>query len=770
MGDSENRKTSRREFIAQLLASGATVQAGLWSSVIGALTVVAPEEADAQIFTHSFWKKKSSSPYYAWGQNTSGNLGLGNLTNMSSPTNISISTSPVKIGFGSQHAVALMSDGKLFSTGRNSSGQLGLNISTATSKSSLTQITTGPASWSQIAAGDSHTLGLDTSGYLWAFGENSSGQLGIGSTTDKSSPVQVSASTVWTKIAAGVFHSAGITSTGAMFGWGANDYGQVGNNNASGTSIKSPVQILAGTSFSQVAASYQYSLAISSVGALYGWGVGDYNLGWDGTYYNYGYYGGEFGESPTQIRNITGSFTQVSAGPTHALALRTDARLYVWGNAAFGQYGTLTKVLASPNQITGTFTMMPTVMNGLHWLLLTATNVKATGSNTYGEFGNGITNQWFYSPANVAIGTTWSQFALGRNFSLAIDTSAKLWAFGDGSNGCLGTGGYTSYNSPVQVSAVGTSSWSQVSAGLWHSIGIQSDGSLWAWGYSTSGGAGTNNTTLITPTKIGTTSWAQVTAGGWHNILIDSAGAMYGMGFNANGQLGINTTTNNSAPVQVTVAGPWKQAAAGWSHSIAIKTDGSLWTAGANDAGALGDGTSVDKKVFTKIGSDSWTQVTAAQNACAGIKIDGTLWAWGDNTFGAVSHLQPPTGISSPVQIAGSWSQVVGGYDMFLAKKSDGTYWAWGGNRNGNLGIGVNTFSPVQVPGSWSQIYAGNGFSAAVKTDSTLWVWGTNAQGELGLGDTTLRSSPVQIPGSWTLLPGDSRGSTGSFVIAKKLS
>ncbi len=765
MSGSEHKKNSRREFITQILASGATVQTGLWSSLLGALTTVAADEADAQIQTHSFWKKKSTNPYYGWGMNSYGNLGLGTTSNVSSPTNINLS--PTKMAAGSAFALALTADGKLYSTGSNISGQLGLNLSTATTKSSFTQITSGAGSWTQVAAGDNFGMAVDTNGYLWTFGRNSYGQLGINLTADKSSPVQLAGTTVWSKIAGGMFHAAGITSTGALFCWGANYYGQLGNNNA-GNAVKSPIQILAGTSFSQIACGNDYSVAILANGLLYGWGYGVYNLGWDGTYWSTDYFVDEFGSSPTQIRNISGSFTQVSAGASHALAIKTDGKLYAWGNASHGQFGTINKIMASPNQLTGSFTMLPGSMTGIHTMILTTTNFRCAGTNYYGEYGNNSSNGWNWSLANSNIGTNWSQFSLGRHFTLAIDSSAKLWSWGHSNYGALGNNSYTAYSSPVQVWAVGTNSWSQVCAGVWHGVGIQSDGSLWAWGANSDGQNGSASETTV-PTKIGTSSWAQVAAGGWHNLMIDAAGNMFGLGYN-NGTLGNNNTINQSSPVQVTVAGPWKQAAGGYEHSLAIKTDGSLWATGDNGFGQVGDGTFTSRKVFTKIGSDSWTQVAAASYSSAGIKIDGTLWAWGSNMFGTVGHTYAPWGIGSPVQIQGSWSQVVGGYDMFLGKKTDGTYWSWGGNRCGTLGLGINNQSPTQVLGSWSQIFAGNGFSAAVKTDSTLWVWGTNTQGELGLGDTTFRSSPTQIPGSWTLIPGDFKGQTAGVVFAKKLS
>jgi alpha-tubulin suppressor-like RCC1 family protein len=146
----------------------------------------------------------------------------------------------------------------LWSWGQGSSGQLGLG--NTTSVSSPTQIG-ALSTWSNVSAGqDKHCLAIKTDGTLWTWGRNYHGQLGQGTTTDRSSPVQVGALTTWLSIAGGRYHSMAIKTDGAMWAWGHNQYGQLGQGDTSHRS--SPVQIGALTTWSKIAGGGFFCTAI----------------------------------------------------------------------------------------------------------------------------------------------------------------------------------------------------------------------------------------------------------------------------------------------------------------------------------------------------------------------------------------------------------------------------------------------------------------------------------------------------------------------------
>ena len=107
--------------------------------------------------------------------------------------------------------------------------------------------------------------------YLWSWGYNGSGALGVGNNINRSSPVQIGALTTWLKIAAGYDHNLAITTDGALWSWGYNNSGRLGLGNT--TSVSSPVQIGALTTWSSIDAGDYHNMAVKTDGTLWAWGV-----------------------------------------------------------------------------------------------------------------------------------------------------------------------------------------------------------------------------------------------------------------------------------------------------------------------------------------------------------------------------------------------------------------------------------------------------------------------------------------------------------------
>ena len=236
------------------------------------------------------------------------------------------------------------------------------------------------------------------------------------------------------------------------------------------------------------------------------------------------------------------------------------------------------------------------------------------GSNANGQLGTGDTSSYSSPVTTIAGGTNWKQVEGDRNHTAAIKTDGTLWTWGSNSSGQLGDGTTSSRLSPATTAGGGTN-WKQIACGHAHTAAIKTDGTLWACGYNGSGqlGDGTiaNKSSPVT-TSGGGTNWKQVAGGLYQTVAIKTDGTLWAWGSNNNGQLGDGTTVSKRSPITTAGGGTnWKQVAGGTYHTAAIKTDGTLWTWGSNSSGQLGDGTIANKSspVTTAGGGTNWKQV-----------------------------------------------------------------------------------------------------------------------------------------------------------------
>jgi alpha-tubulin suppressor-like RCC1 family protein len=606
----------------------------------------------------------------------------------------------------------------LLTWGNNNSGQLGDNTTIFRS----TPITTlaGGANWKQVADGGSHTAAIKTDGTLWSWGQNIFSQLGDNTTIFRSTPITTFAGgTNWKQVACGDSHTAAIKTDGTLWTWGFNNNGQLGDNTT--TTRRTPVTTFAGgTNWKQVACGNGFTAAIKTDGTLWTWGGNTFGALGDNT----------ITQRNTPVTTFTGgtNWKQVAGGVlgTHVAAIKTDGTLWTWG------------------------------------------------ANGYGQLGNNTITQRSIPVTTFAGGTNWKQVAGGQVHTVAIKTDGTLWTWGRNNEGQLGR--YSDNNAsrltPVTTFSGGTN-WSDtatgseqelytLSAGVFHTAAIKTDGTLWTWGRNSNGILGDNTlTTRFTPvtTFAGGNTWKQIfctksSVNSSHTTAIKTDGTLWTWGGNANGQLGDNTVIIKSTPVTTFAGGTnWKQVSGGYHHTTAIKTDGTLWTWGRNNAGQLGDNTIINRStpVTTFAGGTNWKQVSCGGSYTAAIKTDGTLWSWGANGTGQQGGNNTVTQILTPVTTFSggtNWKQVSCGYFYTAAIKTDGTLWTWGRNNAGQLGNNtlVNRSTPVTTFAggtNWKQVSCGENHATAIKTDGTLWTWGANGYGQLGDNTITNKSTPV---------------------------
>ncbi|MES2812342.1 MAG: T9SS type A sorting domain-containing protein [Bacteroidota bacterium] len=351
----------------------------------------------------------------------------------------------------------------------------------------------------------------------------------------------------------------------------------------------------------------------------------------------------------------------------------------------------------------------------------------------------------------------WQSISSGIQHTLGIKTDGTLWAWGKNDTGQLGMGDITIRTVPTQVGTA--SDWKFINSGYGSSFAIKTDGTLWAWGNNEFGkiGDGTQ-TNKLSPIQIGTdTNWVSVDSKN-HTVAIKTDGTLWTWGVNSSGEMGDGTQSGSVyrlVPGQVGTETDWKDANAGANYTIALKANGTIWAWGHGSAGSLGNGGYGNSYVPVLSGFDEdWEKISTGNGHTLAIKTDGTLWAWGQRNYGQVGNgtYSATTGINAPVQIgiAKGWANVSAGTSHSLAVKENGTLWAWGNNSSRQLGDGTTVSyrsAPVQIgtDTNWAQGFSRGQTSVVLKTDGSLSAWGFNGSGQLGDGSMTNRNAPVAI-------------------------
>lgn len=347
---------------------------------------------------------------YAWGRNESGSLGLNDADSRSSPVQVgtikwdSLLHTPRRGGQFITHG-GIRNDGTLWLWGNNSYGKLGLNDEI--NRSSPTQVGAS-TNWLKVATTyRGTTAAIKTDNSLWVWGGHSYGLLAVNVTYPgtKSSPSQVG-STVWSDVSSGMYHFAAVKTNGTLWAWGLNSTGQLGQNNNSGRA-SSPVQIGASTNWLRVISGYNQNFALTTSNQLFSWGFNNGNtsaagiLGLNSTPLYVG--------SPTQLAG-TNWTANLSTGPYATAAIKSDGTLWTFGGAYDGVKGlnNSSTYNSSPIQV-GTATNWKYVSTNMNHMIATKTDgtLWAWGGNSHGRLGLNDTTAKS-SPVQVGTDTTWN--------------------------------------------------------------------------------------------------------------------------------------------------------------------------------------------------------------------------------------------------------------------------------------------------------------------------------------------------------------------------
>jgi alpha-tubulin suppressor-like RCC1 family protein len=258
---------------------------------------------------------------WAWGRSQIGEIGddgpAGALQVRNSPVSVVGGfTDWCQVSAGGNFSLGVRTNGTVWSWGNGTNGILGNNLTI--SRSSPVSVVGGFTDWCQVSAGSQHSLAVRTNGTVWGWGCNRFGRLGDNTVTNKSSPVSVVGGfTDWCQVSAGVCHSLGIRTNGTAWSWGYNNCGQLGDNSTIDRS--SPVSVVGGfTDWCQISGGQLHSIGLRNNGTAWSWGWGaNSQLGTNSTIDR---------SSPV---SVVGGFTdwfKVSAGSLHNHAIRVNPK------------------------------------------------------------------------------------------------------------------------------------------------------------------------------------------------------------------------------------------------------------------------------------------------------------------------------------------------------------------------------------------------------------------------------------------------------------
>lgn len=634
-----------------------------------------------------------------WGSNYYGELGDGTTVKQVTPVDVVGMSSGIEaIAAGRYHTCALTAAGGVKCWGSNYYGQLG--DGTKTDRDTPTDVVGLPSGAVAIAANEAHSCALMAGGGVKCWGLNVYGELGDGTTTDRTTPVDVvGLSAAASAIAVGTGHTCALTSGGGVSCWGFNYYGQLGDGTT--TARHTPVEVVGLSSGVQaIAAGYAHTCAITVGGGARCWGMG-WRLGAGTTTPQ---------SVPVDVAGLDSGMSAIATSTDHSCALTAVGGLKCWGLNAYGQLGDGTRELRLiPVDVIsfadGAGDTMPDDFGFNPQTVVPLNSVRTSEA---------ITPRSYDSPALVAIDS--GEYSIGCTDSF----SASFGTISPGQSVCV---------RHTASSAAATTVTTTLTIG------------------GVSGKFSSSTTVASVEAAI------DVASGGYHHCAITVSGAAKCWGWNVSGQLGDGTTMDRAVPVDVVgLSSGVAVIAVGSYHSCALTTGGAVKCWGNGGDGQLGIGTFVPYRPTpgNVVGLSSGATAIAAGNLHSCAAAVGGVKCWGRNSEGQLGD-GSTTLRYAPVDVVNFGGPAIGvaaGISHSCALTSGGGVKCWG---SGFLGDGTTEqrLTPVDVVGLSSGVTAISvwGHTCALTAEGGVKCWGGNYYGQLGDGTTTDRLVPVDVVG-----------------------
>ncbi|WP_425605035.1 InlB B-repeat-containing protein [Bombiscardovia apis] len=698
----------------------------------------------------------------------------------------------ISISTGAQFSISLGDNGVIYTWGNNTHGALGNGTTTGP----LSAISVNPPAglrWTSITAGGftSFATASDGQRYVWGANNNNNkngtdatgadasikGVYGDGTTTSIYTPIvnniQMPAGVSIIQLSSNGWHTLAIGSDHKTYAWGSDTYGENGDGGTIDPSqpiysyVTTPVEVLvpAGVTFISVTASYYNSFAIGSDGNTYSWGRGN---------------NGQLGDGASVNRN-----TPVRVGGVIEITKVTIGGQVTSGsiNAVSGIWSGITLPHAPGDVdvvVEWTLTGIPQPSETLKYRYLDTFTVsfnlgEAPGSPPVTQSVlEGSKAAWPTTPVwNDKLFTGWYADGKPYTFNEPVTQSITLTARWeeikftlDPPSGTYAGGTTVAITPDPKQSSI---QFSQISTGWNHTLGLGSNGRIYAWGKNDSGQLGDGSTNNhVVPMVVNTPAgvkYRQVVAGPNTSFALGSDNHWYAWGANTSGQLGNGTTTNQLTPVAISMptgVGAYTQISPGENHTLALGDDGTAYAWGANTNGQLGNNTTISSlspvKVQIPAGAFQFTSVSAGSSHSIATGDNGLAYAWGSNQYGQIGSVfitvgdrsQVPVEVQLPVGLSKS-KQATASANWSIGIGDNGRIITWGYNGQNQLGNGntVNQSLPAeaQLPASltFTSVKPKANSTIAIANTGQIYAWGANTAGQLGNGNQNNQPSPVAV-------------------------
>jgi len=673
-----------------------------------------------------------------WGNNRYGELGDGTTIDRVTPTPVAgLGRRTVALAVGGGHTCALDDAGAVWCWGENDSGQLG--DGTLTNRSNPIQVPGLPGAMTAIAAGMAHTCAAAASGGVWCWGlVGSEAQLGRSVGLDNSVALPVAGLSFGVKaLAAGDLHTCALTSIGLTLCWGWNGVGQLGDGTTDTRPAPTVVKEM-GTRATAIAAGGDSTCAVVRGGAVECWGAGPL-------------LGNQHYQNPvsTPVSGLTAGVRAVSVSDDFACAVMDVGDVRCWGTNYDGVLGDGTTASRYVPSLASTVGAPVTGIGaGMYHAcaVLSGGGLKCWGRNTWAQLGTGSLSTRSVEPVRVVgIGTGAKDVAVtsSTSYTCGVSVAGAILCWGDfyvgsGRSTAL-AGGTPSVQSGITSGAVALSEHGQSTCArmLDGSVKCGTPGSTWAVP------SGLDHDVIDVATAYGMLQGGKYPIAGSRTCAVTGAGAALCWGWNYGGMLGDGTSNNRTTPTPVVGLGSGvKGVTMGPFHTCVVTTAGSVQCWGMNTEGQFGTGPAqMTPALVTGLESGVDAVVAGHAHTCA-LKSGGAVVCWGRNGSGELGD-GTTVGSGTPTAVVGlsrGVASIAAGGVRSCAVLQSGAVVCWG----------AGTSVPIQVAGLVGlavKVSVDSSHACALSSGGVVQCWGANDHGQLGTEIPQDETTPQPVYG-----------------------